>query len=72
MDHIENTEIRIHAKEFSFPEKRAAIEDVFALQVKEREADATLAKADDALANFAAAHHALAQRRSPRRRRQLP
>jgi hypothetical protein len=58
---IENSEIRIHSKEFSYPEKRAAIEDVFALQVKEREADATLAKADDALAKFADAHHALAQ-----------
>jgi hypothetical protein len=58
---IENSEIRIHAKEFSYPEKRAAIEEVFALQVKEREAEATLAKADDALAKFAAAHHALAQ-----------
>jgi hypothetical protein len=57
---IDDASIRIHAKEFSYPEKRAAIEDVFALQIKEREADATLARADDALAKFAAAHHALA------------
>jgi hypothetical protein len=57
---LENSEIRLHAGQFSYPEKRTAIEAVFALQVKEREDDATLAKADDALAKFATTHHALA------------
>jgi hypothetical protein len=58
---LENSAIRLHAGEFSYPEKRTAIEAVFALQVKEREDDATLAKADEALAKFASTHHTLAQ-----------
>ncbi len=57
---LEDAAIRDHESAYSYPEKQAAIEQVFALQVKEREADATLAAADDALAGFAAAHHALA------------
>ena len=56
----EDAAIRDHASAYSYPEKRAAVQSLFALQAREAADDAALAKADTALGDFARAHHALA------------
>ncbi len=56
----EDAAIRDHKDGYSYPEKRAAITALYALQARETTDDAMLAEAQAALAGFARAHHALA------------
>ena len=60
METAEDAAIRDHPREYSYPEKRAAVEGLYALMDQQAAADLTLAKTDDALAELAKAHAALA------------
>jgi hypothetical protein len=60
METAEDAAIRDHPREYSYPEKRAAVDELYALVDQQALADSTLAKAGDALAGLAKAHAALA------------
>jgi hypothetical protein len=69
LESAEDAAIRDHPKDYSYPERRAAIDALYSLMGEQEASDATLVEADRALAEFEKAHTELAktarQKRAP-------
>jgi hypothetical protein len=69
LETAEDAAIRDHPKDYSYPERRAAIDALYGLVGEQAASDATLVEADQALADFEKTHAALAasarQKRAP-------